>query len=699
MKQVLITVIALLIGTFSFAQKTISNPLLPSGADPWSIYKNGFYYYTNTVGDRLIIWKTKNLADLKTAEKKTIFMPPAGTLYSKELWAPEIHFINGKWYVYFAADDGNNNHHRMYVLENASADPLQGEWTFKGKVSDPADKWAIDGSVFEYKGTLYMIWSGWEHDTNGRQDLYIARMKNPWTIYGNRVRISSPFYAWEKDGDTHNPNDVAHVDVNEGPQSLIHNDKLFIIYSASGCWTDSYSLGMLTFTGTDNLLDSAAWKKNPTPVMAKSEKNGVYAPGHNSFFTSPDGKENWILYHANARPGQGCGGFRSPRAQPFTWRADGTPDFGEPVPTRIALPAPAESMAQASLIEWGPTVMIRNVPLFTDKGPVTEVNGNVQRSHGKFGSQYCRMLHLGKASWLAAYTVSNNDGYKKDKEGGLQLEVARSDDGGQHWKILGLIKDPGRDLDNAQMIRLKDGRILLGCRSVRWQESYRLPVYQSKDLGKTWTILSTIDSNEGAPGTLGNPDQGLYEPHFLFLNDGRLSVMYASEKYAKGEPAFNQIIAQKISVDNGRSWGNEINVAADTAHLPSRPGMPVWTKMKNGGYIVVYEICGPEKCAVYYKKSPDGINWPYGLGEPVPDQLAAPYILSLSDGRLVLTSNKSTVSVSTDYGNTWQLQSNAWPQTLWPALYETGPNTIIAVNGVHRKEGGHSIQGRFGTVR
>src|SRR6187551_3167221 len=88
----------------ALGQHTFTNPLLPSGADPWSIYKDGNYYYTNTLGDRIDVWKTKNLADLNKAERKTIWIAPVGTSYSKEIWAPEIHFIHGKWYVYFAAD-------------------------------------------------------------------------------------------------------------------------------------------------------------------------------------------------------------------------------------------------------------------------------------------------------------------------------------------------------------------------------------------------------------------------------------------------------------------------------------------------------------------------------------------------------------------------------------------------------------------
>lgn len=332
---------ALLIVHAVSAQQTFTNPLLPSGADPFSFYKDGYYYYTHTTGRNITIWKTKTLADLQSAERKIIFTPPPNTLYSKSIWAPEIHFIQGKWYAYFAADDGQNKNHRMYVLENESPDPMQGEWTLKGKVADPSDKWAIDGHVFEYRNQLYMLWSGWEGDENGQQDIYIARMKNPWTIEGHRVRIASPHYDWETHGDL-GPNDnPRHVNVNEGPQSLMHDGKLFIVYSASGCWTDQYALGLLTFTGGDDLLDSSQWKKSPQPVFKQKPEHGVYAPGHNSFFKSPDGKEDWILYHANAQPGQGCGKFRSPRAQKFSWNKDGTPFFGEPVKEETPLPVPS----------------------------------------------------------------------------------------------------------------------------------------------------------------------------------------------------------------------------------------------------------------------------------------------------------------------------------------------------------------------
>lgn len=320
---------------------TFTNPLLPAGADPWSIYHEGYYYYTHTTGANITLWKTRSLSQLGSAPRKVVWTPPATGPNARDIWAPELHRIQGKWYLYYAADSSTNQSHRLWVLENNATDPLQGTWTSKGQITDPTNKWAIDGSVFEHRGQLYFIWSGWEGDANGRQNIYLARMKNPWTIDSPRLKVSTPVYAWERNGDLHNPQDPPHVDVNEGPQVIIHGSKVVLIYSASGCWTDFYALGMLTAPVGSNLLDPGSWTKSATPVFQQNATAGVYAPGHNSFFRSPDGTQDWLLYHANDQPDQGCGRYRSPRAQPFTWNPDDTPNFGQPVAPGRPLPRPS----------------------------------------------------------------------------------------------------------------------------------------------------------------------------------------------------------------------------------------------------------------------------------------------------------------------------------------------------------------------
>ena len=310
------------------------------GPDPWVIYHDGFYYYMNTTFTDLVIRKTRDITDLQHAEAKVVWTPPPSSAYSYQLWAPELHFLNGKWYIYFAADSGNNRSHRIWVLENASANPLCGVWSMKGELSDPSNKWAIDASVFENRGKLYVIWSGWPGDKDGTQNIYIAQLENPWTIKGNRVMLSTPQFPWEKFGDIPH-NDPAHVNVNEGPEILKHGDKIFLIYSGSGCWTEQYALGMLTASATSDLVNPASWTKSPQPVFSESPQAHAYGTGHNGFFKSPDGTQDWIIYHANPEPNQGCANFRSPRAQPFTWNPDGTPHFGTPLPLGTPIPKPS----------------------------------------------------------------------------------------------------------------------------------------------------------------------------------------------------------------------------------------------------------------------------------------------------------------------------------------------------------------------
>lgn len=314
-------------------EATFSNPILTSGPDPWVVRGGNFYYYTHTMGNRIGIYKTQHISQLSKATSTTVWTPPANSPYSQNLWAPEIHRINDKWYIYFAADDGNDANHRMYVLESTSPDPATSTYTFKGKIAPTTDRWAIDGSVFEHNGKMYFIWSGWSGTNEpGIQQIYIAKMSNPWTLEGDRVMLTRPTFGWEMTGGM----------VNEGPE-VIKNaaGKVFMTYSASGCWTDGYALGRLTLIDNGDPMNPDHWIKTPTPVLATNANNNAFGPGHNGFFKSPDGTEDWIIYHANSFSGEGCGSARSPRIQKFTWNADGTPNFGEPVKTNTKIARPS----------------------------------------------------------------------------------------------------------------------------------------------------------------------------------------------------------------------------------------------------------------------------------------------------------------------------------------------------------------------
>ena len=357
-------------------------------------------------------------------------------------------------------------------------------------------------------------------------------------------------------------------------------------------------------------------------------------------------------------------------------------------------------------INWGEAILIHDFPQFTDAGK--DYRGELP---GNFGSQFPRMLICDNGDWLVAYTIYDNNGYLADSLGGTRLQISKSTDRGKSWSILSTIQDSGRDLDNAQMIQLKSGEILLACRSVKWYQSYQLKVYKSVDNGKSWSYCSTIDEISGEAESLRNPDRGVYEPYMLQMDDGRVGVMYASEKYALSSPAYSQVLVLKLSDSDGESWGEEIWSVFDTEHENARPGMPVWTKMANGKYILVYEIVGTTDVDVFYKISEDGIHWPDGMGVQIPGQKGAPFVLSLQNGDLLVTSNTHQISVSTDYASHWTIDGNApygslfaEDDNLWPGLYETGTNEIAIVTSVGRaaagyKDNGHNIQIRFGFLQ
>tara|TARA_R110002096_G_scaffold390415_2_gene584931 strand:+ start:5933 stop:7039 length:1107 start_codon:yes stop_codon:yes gene_type:complete len=316
------------------ALTTFRNPVLASGPDPW-VFKNGDeYFVTFTTGNNITLVRTNKMSDLKNGTQKVIWTPPASGMNSKEIWAPELHRINGIWYLYYAASNGDNRTHRMWVLENTSDDPFQGIWLDKGELKLPDDKWAIDGSPFELNGILYYVWSGWAGDDNVRQDVYIAKMENPLIVTGPRICLLKPAESWEING--------TNPQVTEAPQFLLKNNKAFIFYSAGGCWRDGYSVGAISMDSSSDPMVVSSWERLVNnPLLTSNNTGNAFGPGHNSFFKSSDGEEDWILYHANPQPGQGCGGERSIRMQKFSWDNNDLPIIGNPEPLNKDLLKPS----------------------------------------------------------------------------------------------------------------------------------------------------------------------------------------------------------------------------------------------------------------------------------------------------------------------------------------------------------------------
>ena len=311
-----------------------TNPLLDSGFAPWAVFRDGYYYYTQGAEDVITLWKTTDITRLRNAPHKVIYA--TDSLSQHHCWAPELHYIDHKWYLYYTADDGNTDNHQIYVAVNPSPDPMKGVFTFKAHIStDPENHWAIHPSTFSVAGKHYLIWSGWEKRRviTESQCIYIAEMKNPWTLASPRVLISRPEYEWERQWVNPDGNKSAYpIYVNENPEAFVSSDKVYIYYCASGSWTPYYCVGRLEAGIHADLLDARSWKKSPEPVFRQNPEAGIYGPGGVSFV--PDRKkERWyMLYHARSIPCDPAGGLdsRTPRLQVISFTPDGEPILGEP---------------------------------------------------------------------------------------------------------------------------------------------------------------------------------------------------------------------------------------------------------------------------------------------------------------------------------------------------------------------------------
>ncbi|MGW0825139.1 family 43 glycosylhydrolase [Streptomyces sp. NPDC002845] len=316
-----------------------TNPVkAQKGADPWLEYHDGNYYLISTTfTNELLMRKSPTLAGLATAASVQVWSDTTPGR-NANIWAPEMHFLNGRWYLYYSAAQAGAaccDTQRTHVLESAGSDPM-GPYTYRNILTGSnlnTNGWLIDASVLKHNNRLYLLGSASIGDS--RQSLVIAPLSNPYTLAGSTFTvISKPTLSWETMG----------APVNEAPEPLYRNGRTFLTFSASYCQTPDYKLGLLELTGGDP-LDPAAWTKKQTPVFQRNDAAGVYGPGHNGFFTSPDGTESWIVYHGNSSASDGCGNSRTTRAQKFTWNADGTPNFGSPVATGVTLAGPSGETA------------------------------------------------------------------------------------------------------------------------------------------------------------------------------------------------------------------------------------------------------------------------------------------------------------------------------------------------------------------
>ena len=306
-----------------------NKPWILQRADPY-VYKHtdGTYYFTASIPayDGIVLRHSDTLAGLKDAEEVRVWQKHDKGIMSEHIWAPELHYLDGKWYIYYAGGDIDDVWAiRPYILECADQDPMTGNWVEKGKMSRAEDDefsfeaFSLDGTVFENRGKHYYIWA--EKVGVGKQisNLYIAEMENPCKLKTVQVLLTTPDYDWERIG----------FWVNEGPAVIHHDGKIYMTYSASETGA-AYCMGMLSISEDADLLDPAMWKKERYPVLETNAEKGIYGPGHNSFTEDEQGNPI-MVYHARTEEKIEGNPLYNPNRHAMlmklTWGEDGRPVF------------------------------------------------------------------------------------------------------------------------------------------------------------------------------------------------------------------------------------------------------------------------------------------------------------------------------------------------------------------------------------
>ncbi|ALS99757.1 family 43 glycosylhydrolase [Lacimicrobium alkaliphilum] len=305
-------------------------PLIPQRADPF-IYKHsdGYYYFTASVPeyDGIELRRAKTLAGLAQADTRMVWLKPDQGSYSDLIWAPEIHFNQGAWYVYFAAAPSREIkdelfQHRMYAIRCDADNPVTADWTFEGQIDTGIDSFCLDATTFEHQGELYYLWAQKGPGIRGNSNLYIARMSDPLTLKDEPVMLTKPELDWETRG----------FWVNEGPAVIKGHGRVFISYSASAT-DENYCVGLLYADENADLMDPASWTKLPKPVFQTNAEMKMFGPGHNSFTQSEEG-EDVLVYHARNYTEIEGDPLWDPNRHTFTkilnWDKDGLPVFGKP---------------------------------------------------------------------------------------------------------------------------------------------------------------------------------------------------------------------------------------------------------------------------------------------------------------------------------------------------------------------------------
>ncbi len=608
-----------------YDNNTFKSHFINLGGDPWVTYHDGWYYYMVT-GNAFYVSRSRELERVNSNPVSVFNMNDLVSEENnigivKELWAPELHFIDGHWYIYFTIYDGETEdetawngctgrpaNHRMYVLESETED-IYSTFTFKGQLKEVDEDykndagwnnaeynikpghWAIDQSIFKWKGKLYAVWSGWSGYTSVDQRIFIAEMSDPYTISSSRVELSRPNYAYE----TYSVIPA----VNEGPQALISPDgsTLNIAFSANRFDDSTYSLGLLTLKKDGDPLNADDWTKTDKPVLQTNTEKSTYSVGHCSFVASPDKSEYYLIYHA--RGGENVAtNPREIRIQQFYWYDNGTPCFEKPInaadlvqiPSGTAIIDRTELEAENAKLTGGAKSVSATDGttahpadyysdgahlILTTKGSAATFTYNAEKS----GKYTVSLLASGSSSTISGFTVTVNGTEYTRKLGGNSSDI----DNFYYYDLNNIDLKEGENTITVS----HNGAFTRGGYLDRvdiWNEADADTAWETQDSKNSMSQKSAVIRPYTAEPLAQNPEYG---KEYTFNDFGDFDKYWFSSEPFVDDPEYENVITtcraggNKRLFVSGREFSNiadfkssvEIIPAAahENAHNPSVP--------------------------------------------------------------------------------------------------------------------------------
>ncbi|HOE08479.1 MAG TPA: family 43 glycosylhydrolase [Treponemataceae bacterium] len=310
-----------------------SFPVMGERGDPMAVWYRGFYYYmaSDDEGGQLSlkIRKAGTIGEIACAEDMVIL--PASDLPwdAACFWAPELHEIEGRLFLFFAVGSPHWYTVQSHVMALNGEDPANpGHWSKPVRCERKdgthliEDGITLDMTVLKVKGDYYALWAqrfmGSDLGNIGSSDLYIARIdpEKPWRQVSEAVLLRRPLYSWER----------AHSDVIEGPFVLKRGEDIFVTYAAA-LIDHTYCVGLLRTREGSDLLDPQSWTASNYPVLHRWSHPEQIGAGHNSFVKNEHGDDILMIHaiplsHYRADPADGR---RYPAFRAIHWDASGFP--------------------------------------------------------------------------------------------------------------------------------------------------------------------------------------------------------------------------------------------------------------------------------------------------------------------------------------------------------------------------------------